>query len=63
MAVRKIKATIRPEIKIVSDIRPGSATPAQKIIWHKFWKRLVGMQDRDEDHNAESEKSPSGLTH
>ena len=29
------------EIKITTDIRPGQASPAQKQVWCKLWRKLI----------------------
>jgi hypothetical protein len=33
--------TVRKPIKIMINIQPGPASPAQKTAWHKFWQKLI----------------------
>ena len=29
------------QVKIMVNIRPGPATPAQKAAWHNFWQKII----------------------
>ena len=31
----------KPEIKVIVNIRPGEATPAQRKAWDEFWERVI----------------------
>ena len=35
------KSATRIEIRVKIDIRPGPASPAQKVAWRRFWQKLI----------------------
>ena len=41
MARQRQKAKTTASIKVVVNIKPGPASPAQKQAWHKFWQKLI----------------------
>jgi len=42
------KTTTKTEIRIITNIRPGPASPAQKADWRRFWKRLIDKVEASE---------------
>lgn len=35
------KVTTKTAVKVVVDIRPAPAFPAQKAAWREFWQKLI----------------------
>lgn len=40
-AKRKQVFAGKTEIKVAVNVNPGSASPAQKAAWHRFWAKLI----------------------
>jgi hypothetical protein len=48
MARQRQKAKTTASIKVVVDIKPGPASPAQKQAWKRFWGKLISEVKADE---------------
>jgi len=50
---RKANRTNRKTpIKVVLDIRPGPATPAQRMAWKRLWDKLLSEVKPDESEGS-----------
>jgi hypothetical protein len=48
MTRRREKSKTATSIKVVLNIRPGPASPAQKQAWKRFWQKLISEVKADE---------------